>query len=175
MKFTLRTLFSVFALLAIVPASAVTLGVTANATPRAGLFDYTYSFAVSGSPSTAVDNVFLGSNDLSPLDVAFTKNGSPTAAWSWLGNDMPTNYLQFFSFSDALGNGDQLGVSFESAFAPVADQFAVGLDSSSGIATDRVDGLLGPGSVPAIPEPSVWVMMLVGLGAARYIARSRRP
>src|SRR5580704_1459773 len=82
--------------LGIVPGVSATLAVNATATPDGSLFDYSYQFSITGA-GASVDNIFLGSNDLSPLNVVLKVNGNPTANWSWVGNDTPQNYLQFFN------------------------------------------------------------------------------
>jgi hypothetical protein len=70
------------------------------------------------------------------LNVDLEVNGSPTADWSWLGNDTPRNYRQFFDVAGTgLANGDVLDVTFSSAMAPAAAGFALGLDSTSGATT----------------------------------------
>src|ERR1700733_29938 len=114
-----HTVFAgILVILSALPGVSATLAVTAAATPSGGLYDYSYEFSISGS-GASVDNIFLGSNDLSPLDVVIQVDGAATADWSWLGNDTPENYLQFFDFNGtSLGNGDVLDVTFSSALAP---------------------------------------------------------
>ena len=149
--------------LAILPsATAATLNVAANATPSGSLYAYSYNFSLTGT-GAGIDNLFLGSDDLSPLNVAFTLNGATTNNWSWLGNDTPQNYLQFFSLSGStLSVGDSLRVTFTSAFAPASSRFAEGLNSSSGAATNVVTGVLAP---TAVPEPASFVLFLLALAA----------
>ena len=116
-----HTVFAgILVILSALPGVSATLAVTAAATPSGGLYDYSYEFSISGS-GASVDNIFLGSNDLSPLDVVIQVDGAATADWSWLGNDTPENYLQFFDFNGtSLGNGDVLDVTFSSALAPAS-------------------------------------------------------
>src|SRR4051794_21349790 len=103
------------AFLPCVPVSAATLGVTASATPNNGVFNYAYMFSVTGTGG--IDTLFLGSDDLSPLNLVLSVNGTATSNWSWLGNDVPQNYLEFFSTSGSmLMAGDSLGVRFSSSF-----------------------------------------------------------
>lgn len=157
--------------LSALPGISATLAVTASATPAAGLYDYAYQFSITGT-GAAVDNIFLGSNDLSPLNVVLKVDGSPTSDWSWLGNDTPQNYLQFFDTSGtSLGNGDVLDVTFVSQLAPGSTSFALGLDSSTGGSTNTVTGLLAPTSV-ATPEPGSLLLLFSAVTlfsiAARY-------
>jgi hypothetical protein len=96
---------AILAALSALPGVSATLSVSANVTPNAGLFNYAYQFTIADSGSN-VDNIFLGSDDISPLNVVLKINGQPTSTWSWLGNDTPQNYLQFFDLvGSALGNG----------------------------------------------------------------------
>ena len=163
-KFT--KLLGALALLVATSAHAVSISVTAAAMPNGGLFDYAYSFLVGeGSSTTAIDNVFLGSDDLSPLHVSITKNSRAAPEWLFLGNDSPADYLQFFTSTDALANGDRLGVSFASTVAPMNDQFVVGLDSATGLSTHTVDGVLAPSVISAVPEPENVVLLAIGLVA----------
>jgi hypothetical protein len=164
MKNKLLISIGLITFLQVIPALADTLTVSAAATPDAGLYDYTYTFAIIGA-GLSVDNLFLGSNDLSPLNVTLKVDGTPAANWSWLGNDTPQNYLQFFSTDGSvLTDGDNLGVTFSSAFAPSATQFAIGLDSSTNATSNQVTGVIGP-SVVGIPEPRTSAIFVLGLAA----------
>lgn len=145
---------------AVVPAA--TLGVTATETPSGGLYDYSYTFSVTGTGS-GFDNVFLGSDDLSPLNVQILLNGAATTDWSYLGNSTPENYLQFFSLSAApLGIGNSLNVSFASAFTP-GSQFAIALNSGTDAASNEVTGVLAP---TAAPEPASASGIVLAAGVA---------
>jgi hypothetical protein len=149
--------------LGIVPGVSATLAVNATATPDGSLFDYSYQFSITGA-GASVDNIFLGSNDLSPLNVVLKVNGNPTANWSWLGNDTPQNYLQFFNITGpALGNGDALDVTFSSTFAPANKGFAEGLTSSTSSVTNTVSGVLAPSAVATTPEPGSLGLFLAGI------------
>jgi len=169
---------SVLLALSALPGISATLGVQASATPDGGLYDYSYQFSITGA-GAKVDNIFLGSNDLSPLNVVQKVNGNPTADWSWLGNDTPQNYLQFFDTNGtALGPGDVLNVTFSSKLAPGNAKFAVGLASSTSDVTNTVNGVVGPSSVPT-PEPGSLPLLVTGLAfvsVARWRhADSRKP
>lgn len=153
------------------PALSATITVAATATPDAGLFDYSYSFAVSGT-AASVDSVYLGSDDLSPLNLVIEVDGNPTSAWSWLGNDTPRNYLQFFDFGGtSLGSGDVLDVTFSSALAPAAAYFAEGFSSLTSNVTNIVDGVLGPAAVTSSPEPASLFLLA---GCAAFVSIGRR-
>lgn len=158
-----QTIFAVMlAALSAVPGVSATLSVQATATPAGGLYNYSYLFSIGGS-GASVDNIYLGSADLSPLNVVLDINSNPASAWSWLGNDTPQNYLQFFTSSGpALGSGDVLDVTFSSALPPGAANFAVGLDSATGSATNTVTGVLAPSATVA-PEPGSLVLILSGV------------
>jgi len=161
---------AILAALSALPGVSATLSVSANVTPNAGLFNYAYQFTIADSGSN-VDNIFLGSDDISPLNVVLKINGQPTSTWSWLGNDTPQNYLQFFDLvGSALGNGDILNVTFSSALAPLASNFAVGLDSTTGETTNTANAVLAP-SAAAAPEPDS--LLLLG-GALMLISVVRR-
>ena len=166
----------VLMMLSALPGVSATLAVNATATPDAGLYDYSYQFSITGAGAN-VDNIFLGSDDLSPLNVALDVDGSPTSDWSWLGNDTPENYLQFFDTAGtALGNGDVLVVNFTSALAPGAG-FAVGLDSSTADSTNTVTGVTAPSSAAPTPEPGSLLLLISGLAvlpAARRFANRCR-
>lgn len=170
-----KTIFAgILAALSAVPGISATLSVEATATPVAGLYNYSYQFSIAGS-GASVENVYLGSNDLSPVNVVIDVNGSPAGAWSWLGNDTPQNYLQFFTLSGpALGSGDILDVTFSSTLAPETGNFAVGLDSSTGGATNTVTGVLAP-SAAAVPEPSSVVLVLSGILLVTFVAWRKLP
>ena len=161
MKMRLSITAILLAAVGSIPALSDTLSVTAMATPSGSLYDYSYQFSISGSGAD-VDNIFLGSNDLSPLDVVIDVNGAPTGDWSWLGNDTPENYLQFFNIAGGgLGNGDTLDVTFTSDLIPSAAEFAVGLASSTGDSTNTVNNVLGP-YVPT-PEPATLPLLISAL------------
>jgi hypothetical protein len=143
---------AILAALSALPGVSATLSVSANVTSNSGLFNYAYQFTVGGV-GASVDNIFLGSDDISPLKVVLEINGQAAPAWSWLGNDTPQNFLQFFDFGGpALGNGDILSVTLSSALAPSATHFAVGLDNTAGDTTNTVSAVLAP-SAAAVPEP----------------------
>ncbi len=101
-------------------AGAQTMSVTANVTSGSGLYNYDYLFSLTGpaGAGTSVANLYLTSDDLSPVGpFTFAKDGTGTSLWTYASNDTPYNYLQFFSTSDSLTNGDTLEVKFASAFA----------------------------------------------------------
>ena len=155
-----------------VSCMSATMSVSVSVTPDAGLFDYTYLFSIGGA-GPGVDNIFLGSDDISPLNVVLRVNNTPTVDWSWLGNDSPQNYLQFFDVNGtSLGSGDALDVMFSSQLGPQATHFAVGLDSTTGATTNTTTVLAAP-SAAAIPEPGS--LFLLGSGFALFlVARTRR-
>lgn len=168
----------VLVMLGAIPGISATLAVDGAATPSGSVYDYSYQFSITGAGAD-VDNIFLGSNDLSPLNVVIDVDGSSTSDWSWLGNDTPQNYLQFFDTAGtSLGNGDTLGVTFTSPFAPSSTEFAVGLTSSSGDATNTVTGVLAPSAIPT-PEPGslplfVAALVLLFVAQRRYATRISR-
>ncbi len=153
---------------------AGTLGVTATAVPSGSLYDYSYIFSVTGTGG-GFDNIFLGSDDISPLNVQLTLNGAPTTDWSYLGNDTPQTYLQFFSQSATmLAVGSDLGVTFASALNPVDDHFAIALNSISATVSNQVNGVLAPTAAASVPEPaSVIFVLLAGSLAAIFLATRR--
>ena len=170
MKINRFTSACLFLLLPALQAGAATLGVTASATPSGAVYNYTYSFAVTGSGT--LNDLYLGSNDLSPLSLTFTVDGASTTAWSWLGNDTPQNYLQFFSTTGSLASGDTLGVKFTSSFAPAANEFAIGLNSSTGATTNEVMSVLAPNA--ATPEPAAAGMLVLGALGLFGISEARK-
>jgi hypothetical protein len=172
MKLTFLTTVCLAALLQVMPAAAATLSAAASVTPDAGLYDYSYTFSVTGSGS--IDNVFLGSDDLSPLNVAIMFDGATTTDWSWLGNDTPSNYLQFFNANGgSLSAGETLGVTFTSIFAPGSHEFAIGEDSTSGTTTNELTPLLGPMAVTA-PEPASFGLFLIAVSVGTGMVLRRR-
>jgi hypothetical protein len=88
----MKNLFRSLALLPLLGlvAAASTLSVVSSETKVAGLYDYSYSFSVSGA-GHGFDNIFLGSNDLSPLNLVIQLNGTATVDWSYLGNSSSPN------------------------------------------------------------------------------------
>jgi hypothetical protein len=163
---------TILSALSTLPSMSATLSVSVTATPDASLFDYTYIFSVAGA-GARIDNIFLGSDDLSPVSVVLRVNGNPTVDWSWLGNDTPQNYLQFFDTSGtSLGNGDALDVTFSSHLASQTSHFAVALDSSTGQTTNMATGLAAPSA--AAPEPgslllfgSAFAILFIGAAVCR--------
>ena len=142
------------ALLQTLPAISATLNVADTVTQQNGLYNYSYQFSITGTGLT-LDNVFLGSDDLSPLSVAFTFDGAATSNWSWLGNGTPRNYLQFFSTNGGfISSGDVLGVMFLSAIAPGSSQFAIGLNSSTSATSNQITGVTAPTAISSVPEPA---------------------
>ena len=172
MKMKLFASMCVMAVLSVMPSMAASLGVTASATHTGGLYDYSYVFTISGT-GLSVDTLFLGSDDLSPLNVAFIFDGNTSTNWSWLGNDTPQNYLEFFSTNaSTLSAGDTLDVTFASALAPASGHFAIGLNSGTSATSNEVTGVLAP---TAVPEAATYSMLGLGLalvGLVRF--RSRR-
>gem|GEM_PF-2415955 len=164
------------ALLLGLSAHAATLNVTGTAAPDAGLYDYAYTFSITGS-GLALDNLFLGSDDLSPLNVMLKLDGSNAVNWSWLGNNSPQNYLQFFSTNGGtISSADTFQVTFQSALAPAATHFAVGLDSATGVISNTVTGLTAPTvSSAATPEPTSTALFAVGILSLAGILRLNVP
>jgi hypothetical protein len=161
----------ILALLGSLPGVSATLAVGVDVTPAAGLYNYSYQFSITGA-GASVDTVFLGSNDLSPLNVALAVDGAPTANWSWLGNDTPQNYLEFFSTNGtSLGNGDVLDVTFSSQLAPANTKFAVGLNSVTSDTTNTVTSVVAPNAAAVVPEPGS--LLLVFSGAALFLIALR--
>lgn len=156
-------------LLSVVPATAASLVVSSGAAQAGSLYDYTYTFSISGTGLT-LDNIFLGSSDLSPLNVAFTFDGSSTTNWSWFSNDTPQNYIDFYATTGGtLGSADTLRVTFSSFLSP-GNSFAVGENSSTGDASNTVTSVLAP----AVPEPtSLWTLTL-GISAIGWCALRQR-
>lgn len=169
MKLKVFALAALAGLLPAVPMAAASLTAASSVVAAGSLYNYTYTFSISGSGLTA-DNIFLGSDDLSPLNLTLTFDGNPTADWSWLGNDTPQNYLDFFNTAGGLlGENDTLGVTFTSALSPLASHFAVALDSATGAASNTVTGVIAP---TAVPEPASIFTFMVGVVA--LIALRRR-
>ena len=161
---------TILAALSVLPGRSATISVSASATPDGGMFDYVYQFSIAGAGAN-IDNIFLGSDDISPLNVVLEVNGQAAAGWSWLGNDTPQDYLQFFGLpGTALGNGDVLDVTFSSPLVPQATHFAVGLDSATGSTTNRATALLAPSSAAGVPEPGS-LGLLAGALAALLVRR----
>src|SRR5882724_1916731 len=170
MKTKLLALSIFVGLLPTVPMTAATLVAASGGAKVGSLYNYTYTFSISGS-GLALDNIFLGSDDLSPLNLKFTFDGSPTTNWSWLGNDTPQNYLDFFNTAGgSLGSSDTLTVTFTSAFAPLASHFAVGLNSVTSTTSNTISGVTAP---TAVPEPASVLTLLLGIGSAGLIALRR--
>ena len=166
-------------------AEAQVLNAKGTESLNLGLYTYAYTFSVSGdatSPTPALTDIFLSSDDLSPLNLTITKNNAPTTAWSFLGNNAPYNYLDFTSLDpltgnplDTLGAGDELEVTFTDSsglFLPDTTHFAAGFDSSISGFTANVTPLVGPTVNPnpsaLTPEPGtlslVCAMLVVGGG-----------
>ena len=155
------------ALLYVMPAGAASLTVSANATKVGSLYDYSYMFSLTGT-GAGFNNIFLGSGDISPFNVAFQFDGASTTSWSWLGNDTPQNYLQFFSTASTLSPGDTLAVTFASALAPASTHFAIAVNSGTSAMSNEVTGVLAP--TPA-PEPMTCALAALGLIAAGFVRR----
>ena len=153
-------------------AGAQTFSVTAGVTPVNGLYNYDYLFSLTGlvSAGASVSNLYLTSGDLSPLGpFTFAKDGAAAPSWTFTSNDTPYNYLQFYSASDSLTNGDTMEVKFTSAYAPSATGSATGLDDSTGNFTNTVTGLAAP-----VPEMNTAPLLALGalwLGFAAYRRR----
>lgn len=152
-------------------AGAQTLTATSTVTPVGAFYNYDYVFSITGPAGTAVDNLFLSSDDLSPVGpFSYLKNGAATSDWSFASNDTPNNYLDFFSASDSLRNGDSLDVKFTSAYAPTPTGFANGYDTLNGRYTaNTVTGLAAP-----VPEMSTAPLLALGglwIGFAAYRRR----
>ena len=174
----MRKFFRLFSLVLVSSYLAVcgTLGVTATAVPSGSLYDYSYTFSVTGAGG-GFDNIFLGSDDISPLNVQLTLNGAPTSDWSYLGNDTPQTYLQFFSQSATmLAVGSDLGVTFASALNPVDDHFAIALNSITATVSNQVNGVLAPTAGSSIPEPAslTFVLLAGSLGLGAVFLTTRR-
>ncbi len=167
MNFKSLTTLSAALLVSIFSSQAANLTATATVTPDNGNFDYSYQFTISGGN---VDNIFLGSNDLSPLNLTIQVDNSLATNWSWLGNDTPQNYLQFFSTDGSSLTDDVLGVTFTSPFAP-GSQFAVGEYSADSSTTNTITGLGGPTSIPEPANFGIFGLALLGTG---FVLRRKR-
>ena len=101
-------------------------------------------------------------------------NGTATSDWSYLGNDTPENYLQFFSQSGTpLAVGSSLDVSFTSSFAPEPTQFSIASNSITGDASNEVLSVLAPTTAPE-PASATGIVLaagvaLLGLGVKRAV------
>ncbi len=172
----MNKLFSSLSMLLFYGAAAFggTLNVSASATSSAGLYSYSYTFNITGTGS-GFDNIFLGSDDLSPLNLQMTLNGAGTSDWSYLGNDTPQNYLQFYSQSNTpLGIGSNLGVSFLSSFRPANSHFAIGLNSATNSQSNQVTGVLAPTAVPE-PASAAGVLLAACLALGCFAAKRINP
>ena len=175
MKTILATLAAALALASAVGAQ--TLNVSANVTLSSGLYNYDYLFSLTG-PSTAapaVSILYLTSDDLSPLDVTFAKNGAATAAWSFVGDDSAGNNLDFFSSSDSLTNGDTLEVKFtdsDQLFRPLTSptNSATSADSSTNTYS-TVSNIVAPAAVPETSTAPLLILGGLGIGFAAYRRR----
>ncbi len=153
-------------------AGAQTLSVTNTVTQSSGLYNYDYVFSFTGpaSAGTSVANLYLTTDDLSPVGpFTFAKDGATTTDWSFASNDTPYNYLQFFSATDSLTNGDSLEVKFASAFAPSINNSVTGFDGSTGNYTNTITGVSAP--VPEASTAPLLVLGGLGLGFAAYRRR----
>ena len=156
-------------------AGAQTLTVTDSVNLNLGIYTYTYAFRVTGdanSPTPAVTDIFLGSDDLSPLNTIITRNNAPTSAWTFLGNSTPYNYLQFTN-SRRRGFAGQWRRAGSDVFRLVRsvparhDAFCAGIrpqrPAGAGGYTASVSGVFGPTINPnpvLTPEPGA--LSLVG-------------
>lgn len=166
-------LIAALAALALAPAAgAQTLSVTASVTPASGFYNYDYLFSLAGpvGAGTSVSNLYLTSGDLSPLGpLMFAKDGAAAPSWTFASNDTPYNYLQFYSLSDSLLNGDTMEVKFTSAFAPAPTGSVTGLDDSTGNYTNTVAGIAAP-----VPEMSTAPLLALGALWLGFVAFRRR-
>jgi hypothetical protein len=164
----------VLGLLSFVPACASSLVVAADAVKAGSVYNYTYLFSMAGT-GLSVDNIFLGSDDLSPLNVSFTFDGATTTDWSWFSNVTPQDYLDFYNTAGGtLGPGDTLQVDFISFFPPESSHFAVAENGATGDVSNTVTSVLGPTAPSAVPEPATAWILPVGLVAIAFaVTRSR--
>lgn len=162
--------------------AATLMGMSANASSFSAIGsaaasgdEYSYSYQFSAAPGTSVNSVLLGSADLGPTNVHFTLNGQPADSdWSWFANDTPVNYLDFFASGGTVLNGETLGVTFESIYAPAPTQFAEGYYSADGTMTNSVTDLVGPTST-ATPEPiNLGLLGLLFLGTGSVLRTYRK-
>ncbi len=170
MKTLIAAALAVLALASAVGAQ--TLKVTASVTPSSGLYNYDYLFSLSGlaGTGTSVSNLYLTSGDLSPVgQPTFAKDGAAAPTWTFASNDTPYNYLQFYSPTDSLLNGDTMEVKFTSAFAPAPTGSATGLDDSTGNFTNSVAGLAAP-----VPEMNTAPLLALGALWVGFAAYRRR-
>lgn len=161
-------------------AQTLSLANAPTVTLANGLYNYTYLFNVTGPVGTAITDIFLSSDDLSPLNLTISKNNAPAPAWSLLSNNTPYNYLDFNSLDangaalDSLKTGDQLEISFSdsaASFVPLTSHFAAAYDSNSTGFTPSVTGLVGPS---AVPEPGVASLLAGILVAGSSLLLRRR-
>ena len=153
-------------------ARAQTLSVTTDSVSYSGgiySYDYVFQFnnTTGGAPVT-VANIYLSSDDLSPADLTYKKDGVVSNDWSFA---TAGNYLVFGSATDSLGNGDMLEVTFDDSaadYVPKVGAIAVATDVNFSAFTPRVANLISPS---AVPEPGgialVSGMLVGGVGLAR--------
>lgn len=168
-------------------AAAMLLGVVSNATAGvlytgAGTWDvnapttaysqagksWSFSFEIDSPASNPTSSI---------LDFHYSLNGSPTG--------LGVSSIEFFSaaaggmFTLALSNGDELGF-FNKIGAPSIDIGSNGSLKTGQWSVDLLgqtaDGTFvqGAGVVTAVPEPSIWAMMILGFGAVGFLAYRRR-
>jgi hypothetical protein len=160
-------------LLAWMPASAASLIVGSSAMPSGAEYNYSYTVSISGTGLSLTD-IFLTSDDLSPLNVAFTFDGASAPNWSWLSGNTPQNYLDFFDATGVLGAGDTLKITFSSFLAPAASHIAVGenLNNDPVTISNTVSSVIAP--TAPVPEPASAGMLLLGLSAGLFTATRLR-
>jgi len=153
-----------------VAALGGTLNVSAGDTLSGGLYNYSYIFSITGTGS-GFDNIYLGGDDLSPLNMQLLLNGAATTDWSYLSNDTPQNYLQFYSQAGTpLGVGSNLAVSFSSSFKPATSHFAIGLNSGTSVSSNEVTGVLAPTAAPE-PASAAGVVLAAAIALGRLAAK----
>lgn len=140
-------------------------------------FQSTETSALSSSPTTFnfsldTSGAIFGAGTTSFSDVAITENGTQSLN-NTVSVPFDTNIsspLFFFVDTDpttlAFSSGTGSGITFNTGTFAIADGF------TEGEGTLTVSNV---STVSAVPEPSTWSLMLVGVGLAGVMVRYRKP
>jgi hypothetical protein len=158
----------------VVAAAILTLVSTAADTASAKVFDFSYTGAgVSGS------GVITTGDSGSPYTITNITGAANGKAITGLSNYAAADNLLYYQAQPYV---DFSGLSFSTGSGPTEIDWGLGW---TGSAYGIVDSLSDPTgaccgvtplqfSVTAVPEPSLWTIVLLGVGAVGAVIRTRR-
>lgn len=142
----------------------------------AGDFFFSTGGVVIGPGEQGLDSIIRFT---APISGRYSVNGTLTPVWNIAGGNGLDAIL--FAGSTLIGNtlqpassfGTVQSFSYDNVQLGVGESLYFGIDSRGELSFDITELAARISLVPAVPEPSTWVMMIVGFGMVGFAMRRR--